>query len=121
VNDGCPITGQRPERSHHLTGRGSDGQQLDDELTAPVSHNAHELVHEDLRNAGIDKRLEMDSVPERLERRLRRVGLFLGRVAESVPPFSWMLALARACQHWADELGGWVYRLDATCPGWRLA
>ena len=116
----CVITGKPAERDHHISGRGADEEQLDDDLTVPVSHDGHELVHEDLRNQGIDKPLQADSVPERIERRLRRTGVFLGRMAESVPPLEWMLALARALTRWADELKGWVYRLDTKCPGWRL-
>jgi hypothetical protein len=117
----CAISGEPAQRDHHLTGRGADGTQLDDELTVPLSHDGHELVHEDLRNQAIDKPLLADSVPEQIERRLRRVGLFFGRVAESAPPFSWMLLLAREFVRWADELGGWVNRLDTKFPQWRLA
>jgi len=117
----CAITGDSAERRHHITGWGTDDAQLDDDLTVPLSHDGHEVVHEDLRNAGLDKPLEADSVPERIERRLRRAGLFLARVAESVPPLSWMLALAQALTRWADELGEWLHRLKTCCPGWELA
>ncbi len=116
----CAITGGPAERGHHLTGRGPDGEQLDEELTAPVGHDGHELVHEDLRREGLDKPLEADTVPERMERRLRRVGLFMGRVAEAVPPLAWLMALARSCARWADELAGFVRALDSWNPGWRL-
>jgi hypothetical protein len=117
----CVITGEHAGRNHHVSGRGADGAQLDDELSVPLTHDAHELVHEDLRNARLDKPLQANSIPERVERRLRRFGLFLARVAEGIPSLGWMQVVAASVTRWADELRGWIDRLDATFPQWRLA
>lgn len=117
----CAICGRLANHEHHESGRGPDGSQLDPHLTAPVCHEDHDLLHDDLRTAGIDRPLQATSVPERIERRLERVGLFLGRVAEAFPPFRWIGAIASACSRWAAELGSFVASLDRCCPGWRQA
>ena len=50
--ENCAICGGRAVDPHHLTGRGSDRLQLDPDLTAPLCHDDHELIHEDLRTEG---------------------------------------------------------------------
>jgi hypothetical protein len=117
----CAICGGDPEDDHHLTGRGSDGEQLDDELVAGLCHDDHELLHEDLRQDGLDKPLRASTIFERVARRLQRVGVFLARVAEGVLPFRWIAGIAAALGRWADELNSSVCALDAWNPGWRLA
>ena len=117
----CDICGKQVRRdAHHLTGRGDDGAQLDDELTADLCHDDHELNHDDLRRLNIDQPLRSSNVLERIERRLARVGIFLARVGEATG-FTWCLLLAAACSKWAVELHGAIGALDQWDRGWRHA
>lgn len=119
--ENCAICGQPGDDWHHLTGRGADDLQLDPEVTAPLCHDDHELIHGDLRAEHVDKPLAAITIVERVAHRLRRVGVFLVRVAEAVPPLRWLARLAAGMRQWADELTGHVRALDAWNPSWRLA
>lgn len=115
----CAICGGAHERGHHLTGRGADGDYLDPDLVAPLCHSDHELVHEDLRQAGVDKPVGAVSIFEQVAYRLERVGVFVGRVAE-VAPFAWLTSLAAAVHTWSAQLYSAAAALDAWNPAWRL-
>ena len=54
MDEPCATCGKPPEDGNHLTGRGCDHEQLDDELTAPTCHECHEIFHEELRLLDID-------------------------------------------------------------------
>jgi hypothetical protein len=124
TDEPCAICG-RPAAGdhdpHHLTGRETPKKQLDDDVTAHLCHDDHELVHEDLRTEGLDRPLGPATPLGRVARRLERVAVFLARVAESVPLMGWMAALAGGVRRWADELHRCEAQLDAWNPGWRLA
>jgi hypothetical protein len=115
----CAICGKQVRRDgHHLTGRGQGGLPLDDDLIADLCHDDHELVHDDLRRLHIDTPLQSSNVLERIERRLQRVGVFLGRVGEATG-ITWSLLLAVACVRWASELRAAVVALDRWNGDWR--
>jgi len=116
----CAMCGQPADDDHHLTGRGSDGKYLDPELTAPLCHDCHELVGDDLRGEDLEKPLRKVTIPERVAHCLDRTGVLLSRVAE-IPPLSWIGRLAGACHRWAWLLWGFVAALDAWNRGWRSA
>jgi hypothetical protein len=99
----CAICGERSHHAHHLTGREGEPQ-LDPDLVAPVCHDDHDLIHEDLRFEGLDRPLVDATTAERLERRLRRLSFFLLRVGETYPDFTWVPVVALHCQIWADDL-----------------
>jgi hypothetical protein len=109
----------RRQRHHHVTGRGADGQYLDAELTAPVCHDDHELCHEDLRNADLDRPCRARTLVERVEYRLRRMALFFGRMAEANRNDFFYGWLARRLEVWANELARHVAGLDRYFPAWR--
>jgi len=88
----CLFCGKPAEQDHHCTGKGSNNQYLDKDLTAALCGEDHDLVHTDLRVAGIDRPLQAAGATARTDRRLRRLGLFMSRLAEVFP-------------EWADEIG----------------
>jgi len=117
----CAVCGAQVRRDgHHLTGRGPDGRYLDPSLVAELCHDDHELVHDDLRRQHIDQPLQSENVLERIERCLRRVGAFLGRVSD-VTGIAWFAALATAGIQWATDLRGVIAALDQWNLGWRGA
>jgi hypothetical protein len=119
MDDECAICGGAACDSHHLTGRGPDGGYLDPELTVDECHDDHELLHEDLRQEGIDKPLRDANVFERVAYRLERAAVFFTRLAEQAP-FAWLVKLAGSMRQWAGELRSGVAALDARIPAWRL-
>jgi hypothetical protein len=114
------ICGAPSSRVHHLTGRGYDGAYLDPELRASLCHDDHELCHEDLRNARVDRPLESATLVERLERGLRRVAMFVARLAEACGQ-QFLAALAAWLATGAAILAQHVAFLDARYPDWRDA
>lgn len=114
----CLACAEPADHGHHVTGRGPDHDQLDPDLTVPLCHEHHVLMHQDLRAADIDNPTNSATVPERLYRRLSRVALLLGRLAEFLPS-AWIANAARAVRCWANELGGFVAALDNWNLGWR--
>lgn len=119
MNDRCVLCAARGEDAHHPTGRGADGRYLDPRLAVGGCHDHHELWHDDLRGAGIDGPVGGPTVLERLELRLRRLGLFLARVEGDGSLARLARLLAAACVRWADELDEEIRRLDRSLPGWR--
>jgi hypothetical protein len=107
------------ERGHHVTGRGADGEYLDAVLKAPLCHDDHELCHEDLRNAGLDRPCQARTLVEQVEYRLRRIALFFARVAEADRNHVFYAWLARRLEVWANDLARHVASLDRYLPGWR--
>jgi len=99
----CAICGEPFDHDHHLTGREGEPQ-LDPDLVAPVCHDDHDLIHEDLRFEGLDRPLVGATRAERLERRLRRLSFFLLRVGETHQDLTWVPVLALHLQIWADDL-----------------
>jgi hypothetical protein len=119
-SDLCAICGQPADDPHHLTGRGCDGAYLDPDLTASTCHDDHELLHEDLRNEGVDKPLAQATIVEKIVYRLTRTAVFVGRMAEAIPGMAWLANLARGLRRWAEDLRGFVAVLDAWNSGWRI-
>jgi len=115
----CVLCGHPSEDPHHVTGWGWKGTQLDDDYRLPLCHDDHELVHDDLRQAGIDKPLQGKTVIEEVARRLERSAALLGRLGEAVPAVSSVLYLARAMRFWAEQLHKVVQLLDNWNPSWR--
>jgi hypothetical protein len=114
----CIACSKPADHGHHVTGRGSDHDQLDSDLTVPLCHEDHVLIHQDLRTAGIDDPTEMNTVPERIEHRLRRVATLLGRLSEFLSS-TWISAAAIAVVSWANELSQFVAAMDHWNLGWR--
>jgi hypothetical protein len=121
MDDHCLLCGKPAQHRHHCTGRGSDHLQLDDDLTVPLCRGDHVLVHAALRNQDVDSPLQETSTPERIERRLRRMGVLLARLAEAFPVLNWVAMAAKTVVGWADELHQFVINLDRCTPAWRLA
>jgi hypothetical protein len=114
----CAVCGKEVRRdAHHHGGRGPDGEYLDT-ATADLCHHDHELVHEDFRRQSIDEPLRSLNVLERIERFLRRVGVFLARVAEGTG-LLWCVGLAGACVRCAADLQHVIVALDHWNVDWR--
>ena len=83
-------------RWHHLTGRDPQLRYLDPHLTLPLCHDHHQLIHDDLRAAGVDDPRERSAERlcwvERVERRLRWLAIAAGRLAASKLPAIPLLA-----------------------------
>lgn len=104
MTEPCAMCGDPADDSHHLTGRGLGHAHLDPDLVAPLCHDDHELVHEDLRQEGLDKPTAETAPARRVAFRLRRAAIFLARVADANPALGWLAPLAAALRRWADEL-----------------
>ena len=115
----CVLCEKPSRHDHHLTGRGHDHHQLDDTLTVPLCFDHHNRVHAELRIDEVDNPLTACSVPEVIERRLRRFAQFIGLLATRAPAFVWAEHLARSLVLWADELKGFVAHLDTLKIPWR--
>jgi hypothetical protein len=102
--DTCSICGGPADDAHHLTGRGPGHVHLDPDLVAPLCHDDHELVHEDLRQEALDNPTVATSPTRQVAFRLRRAAIFLARVADANPALGWLVHLASALRRWADEL-----------------
>ncbi len=126
----CVFCGRGTRIEHHITGRA-----LDVNLAFPHCHNHHTWMHDDWFSAGAGAkalRVERSSVhqedPEAVERpptvlhvlylRLRRLGMWLGRLAAQgiSPPLT--EPLARSIAQWANALARCIAALDAHQPGW---
>jgi hypothetical protein len=116
----CQVCRRAPgQRDHHVTGRGQDGEYLDSELKPPLCHDDHELCHEDLRRAGLDRPCQARTFVERVEYRLRRVALFFGRLAEADRNQLFYAWLAQRLEVWANDLARHIASLDRYLPAWR--
>ncbi len=115
----CVRCGDPATQLHHVTGRGADSEQLDDELVLPVCPDCHDLIHEELRLEGIHYPLIRNSIIERLERRLRRLAINLARIADKAWPQVFVGLIALNCLKWAEELAMLVKLLDRWNPAWR--
>ena len=120
----CVLCGRRAHDDHHLTGR-----RLDPQLSLPHCHDHHELVHDDWNTAGVpaksrgrdddDEDDPRTLLLDALYLRLRRLGMWLGLLAEAGVLRPITEALASALAQWADELADFTASLDAQCPSWR--
>ncbi len=119
----CIVCGRPAADDHHLT-----GARLDPELALPHCHDHHELAHDDWNTAGVpakdrqynDQHEETaPTVLHALYLRLRRLAMWLGRLAEHgvFAPIAGLVAAALA--RWASALAGCIAGLDAHLPGWR--
>ena len=115
----CTTCSATARHEHHLTGRGSDGAQLDPEMTVPLCNDCHDLIHDHLRLEKIDRPLQATTIPERVERSLRRVAIFLSEFAQGNPAFVWAILLACKFDQWANLLRQHVEFLDAHHRDWR--
>lgn len=106
-------------RRHHPTGRDFAEEYLDADLTVPVCHDDHELIHDDRRTLGTQEPPAPLSWFERVELRLRRIAGDLARLAELHPDKGWLPRCARWLLRWADELANGLRAMDARDPGWR--
>jgi hypothetical protein len=116
----CVDCGAPAEDGHHPTGRGADLSYLDPWFKVGHCHDDHELVHDDLRSAGLEVAPAGNSFLAELELGLRRVGLFLGRLPGVAVLGDLLVMLARWCASKADGLRLVITALDAGAPGWRL-
>ena len=57
---------------------------------------------------------------ERVERRLRRLAVDVGRFAAAHPEYGWIARLAACLKRWADELASDIAARDRRDPDWRL-
>src|SRR5829696_6353771 len=121
----CVICGQPAVVDHHLT-----GWRLDPALMLPHCHDHHELVHDDWNTAGVpakNRRFndsdddQPPTVLHGLYLRLRRLGLWLGRLAEDGVWQPVTGLLAAAVSRWATSLERCIGGLDASVPSWRHA
>jgi hypothetical protein len=118
-DDECAmLCGNPKDHDHHVSGRGHDHEQLDDEFLFPVCTSDHQLIHDDLRSEGIDNPLLADTVPEIVERCLRRRAVIVARLHERLE-WPWLALAADALARMADMLYDHVEELDYRFPGWR--
>jgi len=121
----CILCGRRAADDHHLT-----GARLDPQLMLPHCHDHHELAHDDWNTAGVPAKARQrndqdeETTPTALHAlylRLRRLAMWLGRLAEHgvFEPIAGLLAATLA--GWATELAAVIDRLDGRVPGWRTA
>lgn len=119
----CIICGRRASDDHHVTGRS-----LDPQLSFWHCHDHHELAHDDWNTAGVPaKKRQRDdrdedappTVLHALVFRLRRLAMWLGRLAEAGVFEPIAAALASALARWAAELEACIQSLDARLSGWR--
>ncbi len=121
----CIVCGRRAVDDHHIT-----GSRLDPRLSFWHCHDHHELSHDDWNTAGVPaKNRQRDdtdddqppTVLHALYLRLRRLAMWLGRLAEHgvFEPIAGRLAAALA--RWARSLAACIAGLDAHVPGWRAA
>jgi len=104
----CP----RPTRQlHHITGRGFDHQQFDPDLVVALCLYCHTQVHADLRTNRVDTPLATQSPLLSVERRIRRIGNFIGLVASSHPALLWCTPLARSLIDCANQISDCVENL----------
>lgn len=115
----CSTCDHIAQHDHHLTGRGGDGEQLDPSLTVPVCFDCHDLLHDHLRLDQVDRPLANTSVPEVIERRLRRMAIFLSEVAQWQSSLVWVAAVAIKLDAMADQLRRHIAMLDRNFEGWR--
>jgi hypothetical protein len=116
----CIVCGRSADDDHHLT-----GSVLDPMLLLPHCHDHHELMHDDWWTAGVGAKrrrgVEMEPAPatflDGLYLRLRRLALWLGRLAEASRPISGPLAAAVA--GWSTDLLRCLNALDAGWASWR--
>ncbi len=87
---------------HHVVGEANDAG-----LRAWVCRNHHAMLHERLREVGVD--LERDAAPNVLE---RIIGIFRALGA-------FFAALAEHLLGWAEEIAALVRRLDLDHVGWQ--
>lgn len=100
----CAMCDKTAVDAHHLTGRDPDGCYLDPDLVVPLCHDDHELAHDDLRHADLDRPDPDQWSPSfGVAFRLCRVALFLARTPQHFPT-GLSSVLAKAQWHWADEL-----------------
>lgn len=119
----CLICGRNAHDDHHVTGRS-----LDPQLSFWHCHDHHELLHDDWNSAGVPAKdrqrddRDGDTTPTVLHAlvlRLRRLAMWLGRLAEAGVFEPVAAALAYALARWATELEACIHRLDAQVSGWR--
>ncbi len=113
----CVRCGGRAKDDHHLTGRDDHGEYLDPELAVSLCRSCHIAEGNALRVLDLERVVGPLSRPERVELRLRRAAVFLGRLAAK-----WGLLCglaAAALTRWADELAEHTQRLDRRDPKWR--
>lgn len=118
----CVVCGRPADDDHHLT-----GARLDPYLQLPHCHDHHELNHDDWNTAGVPAKNrgrgdQDDDQPATflhgLYRRLRRLAMFLGRLAERGVFWPLSTLLAAALAGWALGLRRCIEALDAGVPGW---
>jgi hypothetical protein len=115
----CVRCGQRSKDDHHLTVRDDHGDYLDADLKVPLCRSCHNAEHDALRVLDLERALGPLSLPERVELRLRRLAVFVARLAVRWGPLFGFAAAALT--RWADELAEHTQRLDRRHPGWREA
>ena len=123
MSERCAYCGGKHPLTHHATGRDHQLRYLDPSLTIPLCHDHHQLVHDDLRAAGVDDPQTRAAIRlsfvERVEVRLRRLAVAIGRLASMFPGVTFLAHLAERLKRWADELSWDLAARDARDPGWR--
>ncbi len=76
------------------------------DLTVVLCRNCHDLVHEDLRDHGVDLRQPAGSILEQIVLLLTAAGTFLAHLGHTLT-------------EWARALNQLIPALDQAHPGWR--
>jgi hypothetical protein len=103
--DDCVFCGQPAAHAHHITGKDPWKRHLDPNLVAPLCHQHHTLVHEDLRSQDLDRPRVRDgwNYQVALGFRLARLAVFFGRLdTYQDPPF--YAPLAVALRWWSEPI-----------------
>jgi hypothetical protein len=115
----CVLCARPSVDAHHVTQHG-----IDFELTLPLCHDHHEVVHDDWRGADVAADVAPETLLHALQLGMERLAMIAGRAAatEALEPAREMLAaLATWLAKWASRLIGAIAALDAGAPGWREA
>jgi hypothetical protein len=115
----CVICGVPADDPHHYGGRNHESCYLDPHATAPVCHDDHELLGDDMRAEGLEAPCVGTTVLEELAHRMEGFAVLMARVAEVRPDDRWLANLASASRIWADDAHELVRRFDELLPDWR--
>jgi hypothetical protein len=115
----CIHCGRPAERRHHPTAKDHQDRYLDPEFAVPFCHDHHELLGDDRLTLGVEIAAGPLTLLDRVELRLRRMGIDAARLAQRYPDNRWFSLAATLLARWAGELAAFRRNLDRRDPDWR--
>lgn len=115
-SNSCVICGAGPVQGHHAAGR-----TYDEELVVDLCASHHQLIHDDLADAGCDLRHGQPWTRlEVIAHGLRCVGVLIARLADAWDA-DWLMGLSNYLIRMAEDIAKEVRAMDRHHPGWREA